>query len=244
MKKIGIIGGIGWPSTIEYYKLIQQLWQTHFGDYLDFDLPEICIESINMRKALRLRGDNTPGSWEQWEAYVIEAIKNLELAQCDIIAMASVTPHSRLPQLQASTKLPILSVYDSVTRACKLHDIHKCLILGTLPTMTTPAFKSAMEEAGIEAWYPHEERAIQNTLRVIEKLYANNQEGTKEALCQIVSEVLGEHENRNTAVALGCTELSTAFPEHINETVFHYNGITFLNVFVAHVEDIVTTSLK
>lgn len=249
MKKIGIIGGIGWPSTIEYYKLIQELWQSHHNDHANsehgnYDLPETCIESLNMTKSLRLRGDNTPGSWENWESYFITAIKSLEHANCEFIAIASVTPHARLAQLQAHTSIPILNVYDSVTRSCKHHDIKKCLILGTLPTMTTPAFKSALEQTGIEAYYPSKESNRSRTLRVIEQLYTHNTEGAKKALCDIIHEEFIEMGNQGIAVCLGCTELSTAFPEHINKTVFKYGSITFLNVFVAHVEDIVTEGLK
>ena len=73
MKKIGIVGGVGWPSTIEYYRLICEASQLyHKGK--DFSgpipIPEISIESLNMNFTINNRGSSEPGSWAAWDDYL------------------------------------------------------------------------------------------------------------------------------------------------------------------------------
>ena len=81
MKKIGIIGGIGWPSTIEYYRLICEASQ-HYHNDQEFSgpipIPEIAIESLNMNFTVNNRGSIKPGSWETWDAYFKSAISRHE----------------------------------------------------------------------------------------------------------------------------------------------------------------------
>lgn len=244
MKKIGILGGIGWPSTIEYYRLIHTLWQSRHQGIQGFNLPEISIESLNMTRSLSLRGDSTSDSWAEWENYFVQGIQNLENANCEVIAIASVTPHARLESIQAKVSTPILSIYESVIRTCKNNNISNCLVLGTQPTMKSAAFKIALINSGIEARYPENQNATTNTLSVINQLYENKVAGASASICEIVNIELEAKALGSTAICLGCTELSTAFPKNIHKSLFQENGITFLNAFVAHVEDIVERSLN
>ena len=81
MKKIGIIGGIGWPSTIEYYRHICELslaYHANINITGPVPMPEILIESLNLNFAATNRGTSEPGSWEVWDNYFNNALGNHE----------------------------------------------------------------------------------------------------------------------------------------------------------------------
>ena len=80
MKKIGIIGGIGWPSTIEYYRHICELCLAYHADKNisgPAPMPEMLIESLNLNYAVTNRGTSKPGSWDVWDTYFNNALRRL-----------------------------------------------------------------------------------------------------------------------------------------------------------------------
>ena len=237
MKKIGILGGIGWPSTIEYYRLICDASQLyHKGK--DFSgpipMPEISIESLNMNYTVNNRGSNEPGSWAAWDNYFKAAINRLEKSGAELILIASVTPHGRLGQISKETNTPIVSIYESIGAHCDANGVVNLLVLGTMPTMTSPAFTRGMETFGINAFHPQTEQLKSKVLEVIERLYQNNTNGAASEISNIVRSCVSADELDNTVVCLGCTELPLAFGSYSNSSSFEYQGINYLNSSVVH----------
>jgi aspartate racemase len=237
MKKIGIVGGIGWPSTIEYYRLICEASQQYHND-IEFSgpvpMPEISIESLNMNFTVNNRGSSESGSWDKWDACFKTAISHLEDSGAELIVLASVTPHGRLVEISEGVRAPIISVYDSIGRHCNLCGIEKLLIFGTMPTMTSPAFKDGMEKFGIKVIYPPTDELKANVLKVIEELYQNKTDGTSSVIDEIVRSCLSENQLNSTAVCLGCTELPLAFDTCTGKPDFEHGGVRYLNSTVVH----------
>ncbi|MEL6794040.1 MAG: Asp/Glu racemase, partial [Pseudomonadota bacterium] len=100
MKKIGVIGGAAWPSTLEYYRLICEAANAHFaasGAAPPYPTPPMIIESLNIAETRALRG--RPGDEASWAAYDVvirAALLRLEAAGCDFAIMANNTFHTRL----------------------------------------------------------------------------------------------------------------------------------------------------
>ena len=107
MKKIGIIGGLGWPSTIEYYRHICELsLEYHANKNIagPSPMPEILIESLNLNFAVTNRGTSEPGSWDIWDSYFNNALGRLSKGGAELILIAAVTPHARLNEISKGIK--------------------------------------------------------------------------------------------------------------------------------------------
>ena len=237
MKKIGILGGIGWPSTIEYYRLICEASQTYrqgkgFSGIIP--MPEISIESLNMHFTVNNRGSSEEGSWAAWDEYFKEAIRRLEVSGAELIVIASVTPHARLEEISKGIGTPIVSIYESIGSHCKDHGIKNILVLGTALTMKSPAFKRGVEKFGVNALHPQTEQLQHQVINVIERLYQNRTDGTASDIENLVRSCIPSDELDQTAVCLGCTELSLAFKGFCNSPTFEYQGISYINSSVVH----------
>jgi len=139
MKKIGIIGGIGWPSTVEYYRIICEASQLYHRDKYflgPVPMPEISIESLNMHFTVNHRGSSERDSWSTWDGYFQLALNRLEKSGAEVIVIASATPHTRLKEISKGTNVPIISLYESLGMHCKANKITRVLVFGTMPTMT------------------------------------------------------------------------------------------------------------
>src|SRR5271157_1649273 len=106
MKKIGLIGGVGPESSIEYYRLIIKLFQETLGTK---DYPELIINIINMTEMLSYVFNN---KLDNLVDFLSERIKTLELSGVDFGAIASNTPHIVFDRLAERTSLPLISIVE------------------------------------------------------------------------------------------------------------------------------------
>ena len=241
MKKIGIVGGIGWPSTMEYYRLICEASQRYHRDQ-DYSgpapMPEIVIESLNMHFTVNHRGNKDPESWRLWDDYFKQAILRLEQSGAEIIVLASVTPHARLDELSTATKLPIISLYDAVGSYCRENSIKNLLVLGTLPTMTNLAFSYGLEPFDVRVTYPASKEVRASVLSIIESLYNNNREGIADLVEEAVRVCAPKNDLCQPVACLACTELPLAFDQYGGQRQFVVNGIRYLNSTVIHARSV------
>ncbi len=237
MKKIGIVGGVGWPSTIDYYKAICLLSQAYWGEQghsNPLPTPEIAIESLNMNFTVNNRGSDVPGSWLVWDQYFQMALKSLESGGAELLVIASMTPHTRLAKISDAVNIPVLSIYDAIGHHCSTLGVKNLLVLGTRPTMTSQSFVEGTGNFGINSFYPQTNELKAETVRIIENLYHNRTEGASEMIKTVVRESVSLERLVDTAVCLGCTELPTAFDSLTTETEFNVDGITYLNSTAIH----------
>jgi len=120
MKKIGIVGGVGWQSTTEYYsELCRRSEQWHLTrNSRDMPtMPEISIESLDLAKAISYLGsDDDEQSWSQFDDYHRCALKRLETNEADFALMASNTPHHRFEAIVRSIRIPVISILDEMAK--------------------------------------------------------------------------------------------------------------------------------
>lgn len=237
MKKLGIIGGIGWPSTIEYYRLICEASQQYHAN-LDVPgptpMPEMVIESLSMNFTVNNRGTSDGGSWDAWDFYFNQAMKRLEASGAELIVIASVTPHARLKEISRGIGVPVVSMYDAIGAYCSRAGIERLLVLGTMPTMTSAALQINMEPFNVKVLFPPNEDLKAMVVETIDRLYQNEIGGAGKTIDKVVRASMPEHELERSAVCLGCTELPLAFPEYTGKDSFTINGITYVNTSVVH----------
>jgi aspartate racemase len=221
MKKIGIVGGLGPESTVEYYRGIIDAFKP---TYRTLGFPEIVVESMDLRMFTeQARG----GDWDTITEMLIDRFENLRRGGAEFGAIASNTPHKVFDQVQKGTALPLLSIV-AATRdhALQLGAGRLCL-LGTAFTMQSDFYQSTFQAAGMDVFVPD-----QGEIEYIQdRIYSEIEFGiikpeTKAGFLRIIKRI--ETEQQVQGVILGCTELPLLLkPADFN---LHYIDTTAIHI--------------
>lgn len=239
LKKIGMIGGLAWPSTVDYYRLICSRTNAHFrerGASVPLPAPPMLIESINMTETRRLRG--TPGdeeSWAPFDAVFREAFRRLHAGGCEFGLIASNTPQSRLHAISRGLDFPIISIFDEVVRVVEKMGVSNALVLGTSVTMRAQNYPELLRTSGIMPNDSFDDKTIDGMQQLIDTDFYEGatQRGRAELLAFCKAHV---EEPENTAILLACTELPLAFEDNRDDAVFEADGYRFVNTSVVHAD--------
>lgn len=228
MKKLGIIGGTGPESTVDYYQSIIAEYQKEIGD--SNDLPELLIYSINMYKIFKLLD---AGEYQDLADYLGSAVRSLERAGADFAVIAANTPHIVFNEILQQVNIPMISIVEETYRDAHAKGFRKIGLLGTKSTMSEEFYKKPFWEADKEIIIPEE--SVQNWIH--EKIVSELEHGivkkeTKEEFINIIEQMVEEHNIE--AVILGCTE----FPMLLKSEDL---SIALLNTVEIHVKKIVKT---
>jgi len=231
MKKIGLIGGVGPESTIEYYRLIIK----HFQQKLNTkEYPELLINSINMTEMLSYVFGNQLDKLVDFLAFRIEV---LEKAGVDYIAIASNTPHIVFDKLTEKVGVPLISIVEETCKAVQVTKIKKMGLFGTKSTMTNGFYQKTGEKHGIEIVIPNTENQDYIHQKYMNELVFNKiLPETKKQLIQIVQEL--KEKNSIEGLILGGTEL----PLILNQLDF--SDIEIFDTTKIHVESIVNKIIE
>ena len=239
MKKIGIVGGLAWPSTVNYYSEIcrrSERWHLARNPHAVPSTPEMSIESLDVNKAISYFGtDEDEESWSQFDGYHRAALQRLEASGADFALMASNTPHHRFASIVREIRIPVLSILDAAAKESARIRASEVLILGTALTMRSPKFREGFAKYGVEATGPHDEAARVMTAGLITELQLGKVEGAAERLGRIARMSFGRHFRTQPVVCLACTELPLAFEERKMLTTFESDGVTYINTTAVHI---------
>lgn len=238
MKKIGIVGGLAWPSTVDYYRMICSGANAHFrakGHGAPLPTPPIAIEHLNMAETRAARGKPDGTGWERFDAIVRGALQRLQVAGCDFGLIASNTPHARLASVSEGLDLPMISIIETSADEAAGLGRPKALVLGTAVTMRSDLYAKTLAARGIAANARLPEDRIDAIQRLIdEEFYAGATPAGRAELLAVCSEFAPDPEG--TTILLACTELPLAFPDHADDASFEAEGFTFVNTSAAHVK--------
>lgn len=197
MKKIGILGGISYESTIKYYDLILEKYYEKFQNYY---YPEIVIYSLNFQKLTDLENQNEK---EKYIEYLMSGIKSLENAGVTFIIIAANSPHAVYEDLKRLSKVPILSIVNATAEKAKQEKMKKLLLLGIKFTMQSTFYQQYCKKLGIEVITPSDDE--QNIIEKIifkELVIGFFKKESKKELLHII-----DNYDDVDGVILGCTEL-------------------------------------
>lgn len=244
MKKIGIIGGLAWPSTADYYRMICEKSNQHFlGTSVPAPTLPVVIESLNINETRSARGiDGDEASWEKYDHIFRETFVRLQNAGADFGMIASNTPHTRLHSIRRGLDFPIVSILEATASAVVAMAGQRSLILGTPVTMRSNVYPLAMKDSGVTAIASPADGDIEKLHRLIDvDLYQGRIEGAAELIVDISQRYIDDASN--DIVCLACTELPLAFPSHKDDASFEYAGIRFVNTIAAHVNSALDLAL-
>lgn len=238
MKRIGIVGGVGWQSTVEYYAGLCRLSEQRRMPKADNPplTPEICIESLDLNTASALLGsDEDEESWRGFDEYHRTALKRLQASDAEVAAIASNTPHHRYASIVRGIGIPVLSILDATAQEAVRMGVTRVLILGTALTMESRMYPEALRRYGIEAGGPADARRRAAVVKIIAEIHRERIAGAEERIDAIARASCGGTVPPGTAICLACTELPLAFPSAKESPSFERDGVRYINTAAAHI---------
>jgi aspartate racemase len=231
MKTLGIVGGIGPESTIEYYRQIIASYRQrkHDGTY-----PSIIINSIDMKKMLDLIAAN---ELARLTDYLLGEVQKLAKAGADLGLLSSNTPHIVFDELSSQSPIPLLSIVEAACQATKKLGLKRVGLFGTRFTMQGQFYTDTFSKEGITVMVP----GVEEQVYIHDKYMSEFVNGiilseTRERLLAIVERLKAQEGIEG--LILGGTELPLILREEA------YSGIPFLDTTRIHVERAVAQMLS
>src|SRR6267143_5097 len=148
MKTLGIIGGLGPESTVDYYQRIIALYRERTGDG---SYPEFIINSLNLRKGLDFMDANDlPGM----TGYLLEGIDKLARAGADFGLISANTPHIVFDEVSPKSPIPLISIVEVARAAAKTQNLKRLALFGTCYTIQATFYPKVFARDGIELLVP------------------------------------------------------------------------------------------
>ena len=225
VKKVGIIGGIGPESTIQYYRFIIKQFQEKLGTE---HYPELLLHSIDMTRMLEFISNN---KLNELANFLTARIHVLEKANVDLVALASNTPHIVLDQIKKNTSVQIVSIVEETCKKIAFAGINNVILLGTKSTMEYGFYQRTAESFGIQIVVPDEsDRNFIHGKYMSELVFNSIVPKTKSQFLEIIQSL----QSSNTqGLILGGTELPLLLQQK------DFDGLKVFNTTRIHVHAIV-----
>ncbi len=199
MKTIGLVGGLTWYSSIDYYRFINQKVNERLGND---ESARVILNSVNYGEIKKL---TQAGDWKAVFAIIAEAAQKIEAAGADCLLLGANTMHHIAEEVAAVIHIPLIHIADVVAKAIREKNISTVALLGTKYTMLFDFYKKRLAAAGIKTLLPGEQ-----DIEIINKsIYEELGKGillpaTKEKYLAIISKLVKQGAE---GVILGCTEI-------------------------------------
>ena len=149
MKTIGLIGGMSWESSAEYYRVINETVRTKLGG---LHSAKCILYSVDFAEIEVLQSQ---GKWQEAAHQMAEAAQSTERAGADFVVLCTNTMHKLADEIQASIHIPLLHIADATARAVKARGIRKVGLLGTHFTMEEDFYTGRLiNQYGLEILTP------------------------------------------------------------------------------------------
>ena len=230
MKTLGIIGGVGPESTIDYYRSIIALYRQRTGDG---SYPEIIINSIELKTEIELVERN---QFAALTTYLLREIERLAHAGADFGLIASNTPHLVFSELRPRSAIPLISIVEATCDSARRMKL-KCVgLFGARFTMQGSFYPDVFSRADIRVVTPElPDQAYVRNKYMNELVNGVFLPETRDGLLKIAARLI--ESQRIEGLILGGTELPLILKEDT------YNGLPILNTTKIHVEAAVTEML-
>lgn len=223
LKTIGLLGGMSWESSLEYYRIIneavkERLGGLHSAQSLMFSFDFAEIEVLQMA-----------GQWDIATQRMVDAGQYLERGGADFIVICTNTMHKMADAMQAQLDIPILHIATPTAEKIKAQHIQKIGLLGTCFTMEEDFYKDVLVQQGLEVIIPNAaERTEVNRIIYEELVLGILKDKSRRSYQQIISEL----QNKGAeGVILGCTEIGLLIQE--KDSIMPTFDTTYLHAIAA-----------
>lgn len=199
MKTIGLVGGISWVSTLDYYRYLNEGVNERLGG---LEFARLIIHSLNYADIKR---NNDRNAWHETRDLIVTACRQMEQAGAGALLLCANTMHMIAEEVQAAVGIPLIHIAAVTADAIREKGITKVALLGTRFTMEQDFFRSRLTAAGIQALIPGEaDRAFIHETIADELGKGIIRPGTKRRYRDISEALIAEGAE---GVILGCTEI-------------------------------------
>jgi aspartate racemase len=214
MKTIGLIGGVTWRSTIEYYRLINEMVESRLGSPHS---ARIILHSVEFGDLLELQKQ---GKMPEIYAMLADAAVGLEKAGADMILICANTMHKSAETVQAAITIPLVHIADETAAVIQNADLKKVGLLGTKITMEEDFYKGRLKEKfGIDVVVPESrDREFVSDVIYNELGAGVIGDNSRQRYIEIINSLI---ENGAEGIVLGCTEIPLLIKqEHCRVPIF------------------------
>jgi aspartate racemase len=219
MKKIGIVGGLGPESTIEYYRILCATYRVQTGG----QYPELLIYSLNFTD---FPCTGSQAGLDEVAGWLHHAIQALSDAGADFAIIAANTPHIVFDEIQERSPIPLLSIVEATCQEAHTRGLKRVGLLGTITTMNGHFYPAVFKKKDIAIVVPNDaEKEYVHDKLASELMYNRIEERTRQDYLTIIKRMVDEE--AIDGLILGCTEI----PLLLTKDEF---GIPFLNTTMIH----------
>jgi len=214
MKNIGLIGGMSWESSIEYYRIINQQVRAVLGGVHSARSVMVSVDFGEIEK-LQAEGD-----WEEATRIMVQCAREVEGAGADFILICTNTMHLMAEEVQAAIDIPLLHIADATARAVKKVGLVSVGLLGTRFTMEKDFYRGRLEAAhGLRVIVPDEEgRALVHRIIYDELVQGKILAESRKGYLTVIQRLMDDGAE---GIILGCTEIGLLVkPEDVPLPVF------------------------
>jgi len=200
MKTIGLIGGMSWESSSEYYRIINKTVRDRLGGHHS---AKIIMYSVDFAEIEPLQHQ---GGWEEATKLMIAAGRKVENGGADFLIICTNTMHKMADDIQKHITIPLLHIADATAERIKAQRLRKIGLLGTRFTMEENFYKGRLiEKHGLEVIIPNEqEREIVHRVIYEELCLGEIKPSSKAQFIDIMDNLIS---NGAEGIILGCTEI-------------------------------------
>ncbi len=200
MKTIGMIGGMSWESTLEYYRIMNQAVKEKLGGFHSAQCILYSVDFEDVEK-MQHRGD-----WDSLTRLMIEAAQNVKKGGADFLVICTNTMHKMADAVQSATQIPLLHIADVTAEAVKQKGQNRVGLLGTKFTMEQDFYKGRLKDLhGIDVLIPEdEERQTIHDILYNELCLGEIRQLSREKFQSIIQNLVVRGAQ---GIVLGCTEI-------------------------------------
>jgi aspartate racemase len=214
MKTIGLIGGMSWESSAEYYRMINQEMKRRLGGHNN---ARSLMLTVNFHEIEALQHQ---GEWETLAALMQDAARRLETGGADCIVLCTNTMHKAAAQIEAAVSIPFLHIADPTAEAIKQQGFSRIGLIGTRFTMEHAFYRGRLESRhGLSVLTPGDaDRDIVHKVIYEELCHGKMPDASRREYQRVIDDLKARGAE---ALILGCTEITLLIkPEHSTLPVF------------------------
>lgn len=199
MKTIGLIGGMSWESSSEYYRIINEEVKQRLGG---LHSAKCILYSVDFEE---IENCQRNGEWGKAAKILTDAARSIELAGADFVVICTNTMHKVANEIQSGIQIPLLHIADVTAQQVLLSKIKTIGLLGTRYTMEQDFYKSRLEAQGIKVLVPKEtDRVVVNTVIYNELCLGQILDESRARYKRIIQDLIKKGAD---GIILGCTEI-------------------------------------
>ncbi|WP_281188810.1 aspartate/glutamate racemase family protein [Vibrio harveyi] len=201
MKTIGLIGGMSWESTANYYQIINREVKARLGG---LHSGKVCLYSVDFAEIETLQHQ---GRWDDTAIILAQAVKSVEAGGADFILICTNTMHKVADQIQQAVNIPLVHIADATAEQLVVDGIKKVGLLGTRFTMEQDFYKQRLiDKFGVDVVVPSsDDQTIVHDVIYNELCKGEVRDDSRQHYLTIIEKLV---EQGAEAVILGCTEIA------------------------------------